>query len=247
MSNGNQHKRVDKSERRSVAGVIVAGVAVLVLVGGAASGIVFALKGDEPPPTGAVGASATPTPSVGDVPEESVGDVKEEPDPVSDTARSSCVAELESAEGVASAARTGIRHLKKHVDAHQAWIDGRISEEKKSAQYKRTRLLGPGDIDRYQDAKASYTNLKADVGGECASVGKACRRRMRTITASIDAAELGMSHWEAHLTNMADFAAGKFDATTANEKWNQTRAQLPAMTKPWDDAKRALDRAPSCT
>lgn len=227
----------------------------MVLVGGAASGIVFALKGDEPAPTGAVGASATPTPSVGDVAEESVGDVTEEPagdaaeesEPVSDTARSSCVAELESAEAVVSAARTGIRHLKKHVDAHQAWIDGRISEEKKSAQYKRTRLLGPGDIDRYQDARASYTSLEADAGGECESVGKACRRRMRTIVASIDAAELGMSHWEAHLTNMADFAAGKFDATTANERWDETRAQMPAMTTPWDDAERALDRAPTCT
>ncbi len=259
MTNGSNHKREDASAKRPVAGIIAAGVVALVLGVGAVSAIVVAVNDDAGPTEGTGAAasasedgtqagdvSASPSESAGASAGESAGEQPGESTGAVNATLKKCRGELKSADKVVKAARTGIRHLKVHIGAHQAWISGQITEDKKSATYKRTRLLGPGDLERYANALTSYADADANAAETCASQSGDCKRRSRALGASLAAGDQGIAHWDQHLTNMADFAAGEFDATRAQQLWDQTRAQMPQMTRPWNKAERKLDRAPRC-
>ena len=188
-------------------------------------------------PTASPSATSSPSASPSATP-----DSTETTDPAA-AGVSACSAQLAGAEQVVAAARQGIDNLAKHVGAHQAWVEGRFTEEQKGAVYKATRLAGPGDVKRFAAARSS----QADAGSNaCAAVTGACSKRDAALKTSLQAGEAGMSVWEQHLTNMADFAAGKFDSERAQALWDETQAQVPALMGSWNKAEQALRRAPDC-
>jgi hypothetical protein len=65
----------------------------------------------------------------------------------------------------------GVRHWASHIQAQRDNLDGKISVEQMKAQFKKTRLKGPGDLKRYSDSLATYGEIK----GSCAKVTNADR------------------------------------------------------------------------
>ena len=256
MTNGRWGSRGGHAAQRFPWGLIVAGAWILVLAvgtglwllrdndGDAASSSsrssASPLATDEESSSGAASPrepSASPSASPSATP-----DSTESAEPGADES-SACSAQLAGADQVVAAARQGIENLDKHVGAHQAWVEGRYSEEQKGAVYKATRLAGPGDVKRFTAAQSSYAEVET---GACAAQAGDCIEREAALKASLEAGEAGMSVWEEHLTNMANFAAGKFDSERAQALWDQTRAEVPAVMSSWNKAEQALRRAPSC-
>ncbi len=193
--------------------------------------------------------SSTPSPT-------ETGTPGETGQPTSSTS-TGCRAQVAGADAVVEAARVGIDHLETHTGAHQAWVEGRISEEQKSALYKATRLAGPADVARFAAAQkaaqktaqktAQRTTRRATAGTQaCTPPQRACAERMETLSAAMTSGRSGMAVWEEHLANMADFAAGKFDSDRAQALWDRTRAEAQKVIASWDKADQAVRQAPRC-
>ena len=245
MTNGRRGSRGGHAAHRFPWGLIVAGAWILVLAVG--TGLWLLRDNDDDAASSSSRSSASPLAtdeesSSGSASPSATPDSTESAEPGADES-SACSAQLAGADQVVGAARQGIDNLDKHVGAHQAWVEGRYSEEQKGAVYKATRLAGPGDVKRFTAAQSSYAEVET---GACAAQGGDCIEREAALKASLEAGQSGMSVWEEHLTNMADFAAGKFDSERAQALWDQTRAEVPAVMSSWNKAEQALRRAPSC-
>lgn len=155
-----------------------------------------------------------------------------------------CAETVAAAEDVVAAARTGIDNWRQHVKASTDWGAGRITEERKKAIWKRTRLAGPGDLDRYDAALDSYA---ATAGGcEGAPEAEPCAERLTTLEASMDAAAGALGDWERHQLHMASFAEGDFGAAHANAMWNRAKREAPVNLGKFAAADATLAQAPSC-
>ena len=60
--------------------------------------------------------------------------------------------------------KIGVLHWATHVQAQRDNLDGKITVEEMKARFKKTRLKGPDDLKRYNDAMSAYNDLK----GSCA-------------------------------------------------------------------------------
>ena len=245
---------------RSPVGIIAGVLAIAILVTGAAAALLVGTNGPESSgqrPAGADQASDTARPTASDQASDQASDTAADaaadaPPPSATSgpgrsARRACRAQEAAAGVLVSAARTGIAHLKVHVGAHEAWRAGDLDEQTKDARYRATRLAGPGDLRRYADAEAAYQDAADTADDACARTARRCARRLRALEGSMAAAEPAMAHWEEHLANMADFAAGKFDADRANTLWDRTRVGLAGATRAWGASERTLERAPRCS
>lgn len=153
-----------------------------------------------------------------------------------------CIDEVKAAEKAVSAAQKGIANLKTHTKAHADWVAGKITEDEKKNLYVKTKLAGPDDVTRWEDALDTYE----DASGGCDGVDNDCATRMTSLRTTIKEARMGMRHWDEHLTNMAAFADGDFDSTEAQRRWDKTIADMPDMTSAFDRSVRTLDQAPAC-
>ena len=62
--------------------------------------------------------------------------------------------------------KTGVEHWAGHVQAQRDGDAGKITTEEMKARFKTTRLKGPGDLERYGDARSKYQ----DLDGSCKEV-----------------------------------------------------------------------------
>jgi hypothetical protein len=115
-----------------------------------------------------------------------------------------CQQKISAADDVLEEGGIGVRHWASHVQAQRDNLDGKISVEEMKAQFKKTRLKGPGDLRRYYDARATYDDIK----GSCAKVVGAdsvvaaglakCQTRSKAQKPVMEATAAGMKDWKNH-------------------------------------------------
>lgn len=165
----------------------------------------------------------------------------------------SCAQEIMAADAVVAAARIGIGHWNEHVQARTDLLSGRKPKSETSAIWKRTRLAGPADLERYDDALTAYAATR----GACAEAGSAasparddlvaCKKRAELLTRALRAAGDGMGDWRSHQRAMAAHNAGEFDAIHAQELWVAAWTAAPVNIRAFYAADGRLSAAPACS
>jgi hypothetical protein len=77
------------------------------------------------------------------------------PSPASATAKKAleaCQAKVSAADEVLKQGKIGVLHWATHVQAQRDNLDDKITVEQMKARFKKTRLKGPDDLKRYDDA-----------------------------------------------------------------------------------------------
>lgn len=224
-------KRRSATKHVGSGGAVAMVIAVLVtlLAGWAAYGMV---SGDE----GTVSGSGGETSTTGD---RASGE----------TPLDACAAEVSKAARVVAAASEGVSHWNTHVQARTDLIEGRISEERMRELWKRTRLAGPADQQRFQTALKQYDGTSQCSGLAADQLGKTatdCVARSETAAHAVAAAQGAMGDWKAHLDNMAAFANREMTPDEAQHHWIEAWRKAPANISAYQDAREALGNAPPC-
>lgn len=193
-----------------------------------------------PSPAAVSSTSASPTPAP-----STTGPSRDE---VAATVRA-CRARVSAGDRVLAAARTGVGHWAKHVQAQTDANAGRISVAEMDAIFSRTRLAGPDDQTRYAEALTAY---RAD-DGSCAAVAGApatstatldrCRQRDSEQRPLLKAAAPAMADWKSHLAAMARSRAHHMD--DAEQIWVDAWRAAPPHIRAYQKAARGFD-APDC-
>jgi hypothetical protein len=163
-----------------------------------------------------------------------------------------CQQKVSAADDVLKEGSIGVRHWAAHVQAQADNFDGKISITDMKGQFKKTRLKGPDDIKRYNDALATYDDIK----GSCAKVDAAdsavatalakCQKRSKAQKPVMAATADGMRDWKNHQKLMQankDHQAGS--PSQAQTTWLK---QYHAAFKNIDEFKKATAqfKAPHC-
>jgi hypothetical protein len=161
----------------------------------------------------------------------------------------SCQAKVEAGDAVIDEAKTGVGHWAKHVDSQRQADLGNYTVEEMKAQFKATRLLGPGDQKRYRDAVDEYRSHD----GSCEEVSEApteiaealekCTKRSSAQKPVMEAGKDAMADWASHLADMQRSKAGHFN--NPQRVWLRAYRAAPENINAFD---RAIDRynPPEC-
>lgn len=161
----------------------------------------------------------------------------------------SCQAKVEAGDAVIDEAKTGVGHWAKHVDSQRQADLGNYTVEEMKAQFKATRLLGPGDQKRYRDAVDEYRSKD----GSCEEVSEApteiaealekCAKRSSAQKPVMEAGKDAMADWASHLADMQRSKAGHFN--NPQKVWLRAYRAAPENINAFD---RASDRynPPEC-
>lgn len=187
----------------------------------------------------------------GDVTEPGEGETGGDQEPLD-----ACVDHLKAGTAVVDEASTGADHWGTHIGARAAWIAGEISEEEKAARYKKTRLAGPADQERFKAALEQYESsgtcddlaalADGGAGGEKEDVVQACMDRAELTTAAIETGSTVMGDWQGHLDAMAAFADHEMTTDESNAMWVEAAESAPPRIKAFEDARDDLEQAPEC-
>jgi hypothetical protein len=115
---------------------------------------------------------------------------------------------VRAADAVIREARTGVGHWSQHVKAQSDANAGIVTVPEMDAIFKRTRLAGPGDVQRYGAAVSAYhaqTATCSTVSGAPATVGDkltTCSDREKAQGPVLTAAADAMADWKSHLAKM---------------------------------------------
>jgi hypothetical protein len=164
-----------------------------------------------------------------------------------------CRAKVEAADEVLKQGKTGVEHWAIHVGAQKAYVAGKISVDEMKARFKRTRLKGPEDVKRYDDALSAYQELE----GSCEAVEGAdeqvaatlasCQKRSKAQPAVMRATAAGMKDWKAHLTFMQRNALHKEGSPSeAQATWLKQYKAAPKNINAFKKATSNFEDAPSC-
>ncbi|NED99989.1 hypothetical protein [Phytoactinopolyspora halotolerans] len=164
-----------------------------------------------------------------------------------------CTDELSAGEAVVSEAKTGVGHWTEHIDARTDLLAGRNTEEETRAIWKRTRLAGPDDLERFDAVHTTYERTAgcddlaaADVPQDLAADAEQCLVRAERTEAAVAAARDAIGDWEDHLHAMADHADGHMTADEAQDKWVEAWENAPTNINAFDEARDELEQAPAC-
>ncbi|MFI7063566.1 hypothetical protein ACIBL3_21455 [Kribbella sp. NPDC050124] len=173
------------------------------------------------------------------------------PTPPATDGVAACVAELGKGDSVISAAQTGIGHWAEHVQSRTDLLAGRQTKDVTSAIWKRTRLAGPGDLERYDRAVAEYKATTRVCAGTKSAGGEqgrltTCQERAQVMKRALDAAAAGMTDWRSHQQAMAAHKAGEFDAAHAQDLWVAAWTAAPENIQAFRAVSAQLAAAPAC-
>ena len=185
-------------------------------------------------------AESSPTPSV------------EPANAAAQQAFEACQAKVQAADEVIEQGKTGVDHWAGHIQAQKDRIAGKITTEQMKAQFKATRLKGPGDLDRYDDALAAHKDLEGScdqVDGADSVVAAglvACEKRSSAQKPLMAATAAGMKDWKAHLSFMARNALHQAGTPSdAQATWERQYAAAPKNIKAFKKASGDFE-APDC-
>ena len=193
-------------------------------------------------PSTAVSSPSTPTPSPTAKPASAE----------SKEALKACQEKVDAADDVLRQGKKGVEHWTMHVQAQKDNLDGKISVEEMRTRFKATRLKGPGDLKRYDDALSNYSDLKGSCGkaagadSEVAAALKKCDARSKDQKPVMQATAAGMKDWKAHQKLMQ--LNKEHQAGTPSEAQAEWLKQYHAASKNINAFKKARDhfKAPTC-
>jgi hypothetical protein len=170
----------------------------------------------------------------------------------SQEALEACQAKVRAADEVIKQGKTGVEHWAGHIQAQKDNIEGKTTDEEMKARFKATRLAGPGDLKRYNDAKAAYEDLE----GSCAEVEGAdtvvaagladCSERSKAQKPLMAATAAGMKDWKNHLTFMQQNKLHQAGSPSqAQATWWSQYTAAPKNINAFKEATKDFD-APSC-
>jgi hypothetical protein len=163
-----------------------------------------------------------------------------------------CQAKVQAADEVIEQGKTGIGHWAGHIQAQKDNLAGKKSTEEMKAQFKATRLKGPGDLKRYDDALLAYK----DQDGSCDTVDSAesavaaaladCNKRSTAQKPLMAAAHAAMKDWKAHLTFMQRNKVHRAGSPSkAQATWLRQYYAAPKNINAFNKATDKFD-APAC-
>jgi hypothetical protein len=196
-----------RAKARPARVIIPLAIAAALLIGGSFAAVKFwpdattagpqAQSASSPPESqGPSTAMSSPSPSV---------------DPASAAAKealAACQAKVRAADEVIKEGKTGVEHWAEHIQAQKDNINGKATVDEMKARFKATRLAGPEDLKRYNEAKAAYEDLEgscAEVEGADTEVAAAladCNERSKAQKPLMAATADGMKDWKNHLAFM---------------------------------------------
>jgi hypothetical protein len=170
----------------------------------------------------------------------------------SKNALKACQAKVSAADDVLRQGKIGVEHWATHVQAQKDNLAGKITVDQMKARFKKTRLKGPGDLKRYDDALSAYQDQKGScekVKGADSVVAAAlakCEKRSKAQPPLLQATAAGMKDWKAHQKLMQANALHK--AGTPSEAQAAWLKQYYAAPKNINAFKKATAnfKAPSC-
>ena len=240
-----------RAKAQPVRVIIPLAVAAALLVGGSFAAVKFWPDATTAGPQAA--SSPTATESQAPTTAESSPTPSAEPaNAAAQQAFEACQAKVQAADEVIKHGKTGVDHWAGHIQAQKDRIDRKITIEQMKAQFKATRLKGPGDLDRYEDALAAYKDLE----GSCKKVDGAdnvvaaslveCEERSSAQKPLMAATAAGMKDWKAHLTFMQRNAVHEAGTPSeAQATWERQYAAAPKNIKAFKEATQDFE-APGC-
>jgi len=155
-----------------------------------------------------------------------------------------------AAENVVAVARTGVRHWYIHVQARTDMLAGRITYDQMKAEWKRTRLAGPADLERFEAALQEYDEAPGcdldSVEDSLRDQADDCAARSEAASTAAAAAQAAMGDWKSHQEAMARFADGAMTAEHAQHEWVRAWRAAPGDIDAYGDARAELAAAPDC-
>jgi hypothetical protein len=236
--------------------IIPLAVAAALLVGGSFAAWKFwptATTADPQAQVSTTAASQAPSTAVSS-PSPSV-DASSSAQPASAAAEKALVAcqkRVRAADKVLNEGKTGVQHWATHIQAQADNFDGKISLEQMKTKFKKTRLKGPGDLERYNKALAAYKDAKGSCGkvddadsAVAASLAK-CQKRSNAQKSVMAATAAGMKDWKNHQKLMQ--ANKDHQAGTPSEAQSAWLKQWRAAPKNINAFKKATAKfkAPDC-
>jgi hypothetical protein len=243
-----------RAKARPARVIIPLAVAAALLVGGSFAAVKFwpdaTTAGPQPESSATVESQAPSTAESSPSPTESA--TANPASGASKKALDGCQAKVSAADEVLKQGKIGVLHWATHVQAQRDNLDGKISVDEMKARFKKTRLKGPDDLKRYDEALSAYTELNGScekVKGADTAVAAAlakCKKRSKAQPAVLKATAAGMKDWKAHQKLMQLNALHK--AGTPSEAESSWLKQFHAAPKNIKAFKRATAdfKAPSC-
>lgn len=201
-------------------------------------------------PSDSTSSSDTPSPSASSSStKSSTGQGSGGQDAQATEALRKCRDKVEARERVLKAAATGVGHWSEHVQAQTDANQGDISSGEMQAIFKRTRLAGPADVRRYQEAVSQEDRLsgtcRAPSGAPKAVSTKMadCAERGQAQGPVLTAAKEAMNDWRSHLGDMKMSKMGHVNNPQA--VWIKTWRAAPKDINAYRKAASSFD-APAC-
>ena len=171
----------------------------------------------------------------------------------SQKALEACQAKVKAADEVIKQGETGVEHWAGHVQAQRDGDAGKISTDEMKARFKATRLKGPGDLERYGDARSAYEDLDASCkevqeGDSVVAAALAdCNERSEAQKPLMAATEAAMDDWKAHVKFM-QYNKEHPDPDAAADRQSSWMKQYNAAPKDIKAFKKATAnfKAPDC-
>ena len=163
-----------------------------------------------------------------------------------------CQERVNAADVVLKEGKTGVLDWAEHIQAQKDNLSGKATVEEMKARFKKTRLRGPDDLDRYNDALTTYDDLEGSCGkveGADSAVAtslKQCNERSKAQQPVLEATAGGMKDWKAHQKFMQRNALHQAGSPSeAQGTWLRQYRAAPKNINAFKKATANFD-APSC-
>jgi hypothetical protein len=173
-------------------------------------------------------------------------------DAASKKALEACQARVRAADDVVKQGKIGVLNWAEHIQAQKDNLAGKATVDQMRARFKKTRLKGPDDLKRYNDALASYKDLEGSCGkvkGADAVVAAAlakCGKRSNAQEPLMKATAAGMKDWQVHQKFMQRNALHREGSPSeAQATWLKQYRAAPKNINAFKKADKNFD-APRC-
>jgi hypothetical protein len=164
-----------------------------------------------------------------------------------------CQATVRAADDVLKQGKTGVSHWIAHVRVQTDDLAGKLTTAERKERFAKTRVKGPGDLRRYNDALSAYEDLEGSCGkvqgadSVVAATLKKCNERSKAQQPVLKATAGGMKDWKAHIKFM-QFNKEHPDPDAAGARQSTWMKQYRAAPKNINAFKKAVKNfdAPSC-
>ena len=167
-------------------------------------------------------------------------------------ALAACQTRVRAADDVLKQGKIGVENWTEHVQAQKDYNAGNATTDEMKARFKKTRLRGPNDLKRYNEALATYKDLdgscaKAEgADSEVAAALATCQKRSKAQEPVLEATAAGMKDWKAHQQFMQRNALHKAGSPSqALDTWLEQYSAAPKNINAFKKANKNFD-APEC-